>query len=103
MMNDTVQNPQTNNSIVELRSLLFATLRGLSDKNNPMEIDRALAINSVAQTVVNSAKVEVDGLKVLGGNGTGFIPALPPAKLSANTNGKELIEGQPGYTVHRLK
>lgn len=61
------------NNIDELRRHLFATLEGLSSKENPMEIDRAKAIAEVAQTIINTAKVEVDHLKVSGGTGTGFM------------------------------
>lgn len=38
-----------------------------------MEIERAKAIANVAQVIINSAKVEVEHLKVAGGKGTGFI------------------------------
>lgn len=36
----------------------------MADKENPMALDRAEAISKVAQTVINSAKVEVDFLKL---------------------------------------
>jgi hypothetical protein len=40
-----------------------------------MEIERAKAISDVAQTIINSAKVEVEFLKQVGATrGTGFIP-----------------------------
>lgn len=84
--------PQPTNDITALRETLFETLRGLSDKTNPMEIDRAKAINDVAQTLVNSVKVEVDALRIIGGSGTGFVPALPPGKPT------RLIEKQPAET-----
>lgn len=61
------------NKIEDLRNHLFATLEALQDKENPMEIERAKVISDVAQTIVNSAKVEVDFLKVTNGVGTGFI------------------------------
>jgi hypothetical protein len=61
------------NNIDELRRHLFATLEGLSDKDKPMEIERAKAIAEVAQTIINTAKVEVEHLKVAGGTGTGFM------------------------------
>ncbi len=77
-MND--QPTQPVNDISAVRTALFDTLRALSDKDKPMDIDRAKAINEVAQTIINSAKVEVDALRVIGGTGTGFIPALPPQK-----------------------
>lgn len=53
--------------------MLFDTLEGLRNKDKPMEIERAKAISDVAQVIINSAKVEVEHLKVAGGKGTGFI------------------------------
>ena len=63
------------NDITEVRALLFGALRGLSDKS--MDIDRAKAIADVGQTIINSAKVECEFLKVAGGKGSGFIPSAP--------------------------
>lgn len=63
------------NKIEDLRNHLFETLEQLKDKDDPMELDRAKAIADVAQVIVNSAKIEVDFLKVTGRTGsTGFIP-----------------------------
>ena len=39
-----------------------------------MEIDRARAIADVAKVLIDSAKVEVDFLRITEGVGTGFIP-----------------------------
>lgn len=66
------------NKIEDLRNHLFATLEALQDNDNPMDINRAKAISEVAQTIINSAKVEVQYLDTIGGaNGTGFIPEQP--------------------------
>ena len=63
------------NKINDLRDHLFATLEALQDADNPMDLDRARTIADVAQVVVNSAKAEVDYLKVTGAlTGSGFIP-----------------------------
>lgn len=70
-------------NIDALRNHLFNTLDALTDRDKPMEIERAKAIADVAQVIINSAKVEVEHLKVAGGKGTGFINA-------------------PGSTTHRL-
>jgi len=59
------------NKINDLRDHLFATLEALQDKDAPMEIERARAIAQVAQVIVNSAKVEVDYLKVTDKSETG--------------------------------
>jgi hypothetical protein len=75
----------TKNKMADLRNHLFEAIEQLKDPETPMEIDRAKAICAVAQTIINSAKVEVDYLK-MGGQakslGSDFIepakPALPP-------------------------
>lgn len=54
------------NRIDDLRNHLFATLEALQDKDDPMDLDRAKAVADVAQTIINSAKVEVDFLKATG-------------------------------------
>ena len=55
------------NKLEDLRNHLFAALEGLSDAEKPMEIDRARAISDVAQTIINSAKLELDLVKTLDG------------------------------------
>lgn len=52
------------NKINDLRNHLFATLESLQDDEKPMDIERARVISEVAQVIVNSAKVEVDFMKV---------------------------------------
>lgn len=42
------------NNINTLRDTLFDTLRALRDRDNPIEIDRAKAINETAQVIINS-------------------------------------------------
>lgn len=59
------------NKISDLRNHLFETLEALKDKENPMDIERAKAVASVAGVIVASAKVENDYMKLSGG--TGFI------------------------------
>ncbi len=75
------------NKIEDLRNHLFAQLERLGDDEsmkNPLkreaEIQRAKAIKDIAQVVVNSAKVEVEAMKVIGGGGSGFIPSDPKQK-----------------------
>lgn len=109
-----MEQTKTVNDISALRTTLFETLRGLSDKEAPMDIDRAKAINEVAQTIINSAKVEVDALKVIGGTGSGFIPAEKPEPRPAlqNLRGKGILPDKlpagisypaPGVTRHIMK
>lgn len=44
--------------IGELRQKLFETLKGLTDKKNPMDLARAKAVANVSQVILNSVKVE---------------------------------------------
>jgi hypothetical protein len=69
------------NRIEDLRNHLFATLEALQDDDKPMDLARAKAISEVAQTIINSAKVEVDFINAVGGKvpTTGFIQAERPA------------------------
>lgn len=85
--------------ISALRSHLFAALAGLSDKENPMDIERAKAIADVGQVIINSAKVEVDHIRVVGGKGSGFIPltATPPENPPAR--GKSLMGMAVGNVI----
>lgn len=70
------------NDINDLRSELFETIRQLRDPNSNMDIARAKAVSEVAQTIINSAKVEVDMINAVGANRLApskFIGASPEA------------------------
>lgn len=88
--------PENNDSIKELRSLLFETIRALKDKDTPMEIARAKTIAEVAQVVINSAKVEVDYMRLRGdrGAGTGFVPALGENPVPGTPAQPRLVRGK---------
>jgi hypothetical protein len=93
------------NNIEVLRGHLFDTLRDLRNPDKPMDIDRAKAVADVARVVIDSAKVEVEHLRVVGGTGSGFIPQIEDAN---GTNRKPPPDPKdpPGVTrsvVHRLR
>lgn len=69
------------NKISDLRNHLFAALEALQDDEKPMDIERAKAISDVAQTIINSAKVEVDFAKVIGHVRSDFIEGEQPKPL----------------------
>ena len=79
-------------SIEDLREALFATLQGVKDGS--IDVDKARAINELGKTICDTAKVEVDYVKIAGGQST-FLdkpkgePELPP--------------GITGITQHRLR
>jgi hypothetical protein len=60
------------NKIEDLRNHLFEVIEMLKDGD--IDMDKAKTIAEVAQVIVNSAKVEVNFIKVVNGNGSGFIP-----------------------------
>jgi hypothetical protein len=71
-----------NFEIGDLRSKLFAQMERLEDPNCDLEkeLKKADAFVSIGNVMVNSAKVEVDFLRAIGGGkdaqpGTGFIPS----------------------------
>ncbi len=69
------------NKLEDLRNHLFATLEALQDEENPMDLERAKTISAVAQTLINSAKVEVEFIKEAGGRGTTFLQPVEPEPL----------------------
>lgn len=84
-------------TVDDLRTHLFETLAALRDEKNPMDIDRAKAISDVAQTIINTAKVEVDFMRATGSAPkTGFLPQSEPEKPA-------LPEGIVGIRQHRIK
>ena len=65
------------NKISDLRNHLFETLEALKDDEKPMDLARAKAISEVAQTIINSAKVEIEFMEVSGeAESTDFFDAL---------------------------
>lgn len=87
-------------TIADLRAHLFATLGDLRDKEKPLDIERAKAISEVAQTIINTAKVEVDHMRVSGQAGSGFLsgqhaPALPApdaVKSTTTQGGRKTVQ-----------
>jgi tRNA(His) 5'-end guanylyltransferase len=53
------------NKMTDLRNHLFETLEALKDADKPMDLARARAISDVAQTIINSAKVEIEFLEAI--------------------------------------
>ena len=70
------------NDITTLRNHLFDTIEGI--KNKSITIEQAKAISGVGQTVINSAKIEIEYMKLTGAAvpPSGFIPLSSTPKLS---------------------
>lgn len=83
------------NNITALREHLFAALEGLRNKTDPLDLDRARAISDVAKTVIDTAKVEIEYLKLNGGGESEFIDGA--------VGKKNLPPGITASHVHRLR
>lgn len=79
-------------NINDLRETLFDTLNGI--KSGAIDLEKARAINEVSKTIIDTAKVEVDYLKVNNGGESPFIEASQQQPLPA---------GIVGITRHVLK
>lgn len=99
--------PKPANTIDELREHLFETLQALKRKDDPMDITRAQAIANVANAIIESAKVEVNFLKVTGAlKSTGFLPSeddpkmpgLPSPRAQDEAERLKRIAASPGAT-----
>jgi len=80
------------NNIDALRDTLFATLRAVKDGS--LDLEKAKAVNQLAKTIVDTAKVEVAYLKTTGGGESSFINSA----IGSNN----LPPGITGVTRHRL-
>lgn len=62
------------NKISDLRNHLFSVLEELTDPDSTYDIAKAKVVADVAQVIINSANVENQYLKIIGGtHGSGFI------------------------------
>jgi hypothetical protein len=82
--------------IDQLRTHLMDTLAALRDRDNPMEVDRARAVAQVATVLVETAKVEVEFLRVTNSDKSRFLGA------SGEPDTPALPSGYKGGTVERL-
>jgi hypothetical protein len=88
----------SDNTITDLRAELFATLRGLRDKKDPLDVDRARAVAQVAGVIIDSAKAEIEFARVTGGDvRSSLLPEVEPDPATP------LPAGITGRTVHRIK
>lgn len=83
----------TTRNISDLRETLFQTLEAV--KNGEIDLEKAKAVNEVAKTIVDTAKVEVDYLRVTGGGESSFVDTAAGAN--------NLPPGVTGITRHRLR
>lgn len=76
-------------NISDLRETIFDVIQDV--RAGKISVDQAQAINDLSKTIVDSAKVEVDYLRVNNGGESTFIEAVGNAALP------------PGVTRHQIK
>lgn len=86
--------------MTQVRQQLLATLADLRNREQPMEVDRAKAVATVAAVLVDTARVEVDYLKATGAHHSDFLEAAP-LQITAGEN-KSLPNGIASITRHHL-
>lgn len=93
------------NDINELRSALFNTLRELQNKDAPMELERAKAINETSQTLINSLKVEVECMRITGAKGSRFLPIEENDTEKITPTGRQTVTALAGGRLveHKMR
>lgn len=99
----------TQPTISDVRDLLFAQMRALSRDDATAEtLDKSKAMAELAQTIINSGKLELDYMKHTGQMGTGFIQRVDEKaeqKTSRTPTGIKTIGTQQNgmrQTTHKL-
>ena len=67
--------------ITQVRQALLDTLGDLRNREQPMDIERARAVASVASVLVDTAKVENDYLRLTGQDRSAFLEEPKPAPV----------------------
>jgi len=102
-------------NIEDLREALFAALAEARDTSKDLDIQRARATCEIAARITDTARLEVDFMRVTGNKrGSGFVPiqedapallAAPAAAVSATANGTQKTVAVAGGNLitHRLR
>ena len=74
------------NKLTDLRDHLFETIELLKDPESGMDVKTAREIGNIASVIVDSARVEVEFQREVGGVGSGFLAGISdegdkPSKL----------------------
>ena len=81
----------------------MAALRSAGPEAVKAELERAKGVSELAQTLVNTAKVEVDYLVATGQDSSTFLELPPDQKyITAGDGGTPLPNGISSITRHRL-
>jgi len=95
-------------NITDLRAILFDAIEGV--KTGGLDLDKAKTINELSKTLVDTARAEIDHVKIAGGTGSDFLdsgparPMLPGQTSQERTgNGTKTITQMAGATITQHK
>ena len=100
---------QPDNNITTLRNALFAQLADLREASGPdavrLAIDKSRAVSELGKTIIDTAKVEVDYLRINKGGETPFLEATGNGNLPPGLPGGPADPGNAitGVTRHLLR
>lgn len=80
---DTQSNQPSSHTVGDLRAVLFNAITAV--REGKMSIEQARSVNDIAKTLIDSARVEVDFLRITDGTKSPFLE--PPRRLPAIANG----------------
>ena len=90
--------------IDQVRKSLLDTLADLRNRENPMDIERAKAVATVASVLVDTAKVENEYLKITGQSQSKFLETPPDELLGVpRIDGPAAHNPFPSVVRHRLQ
>lgn len=94
----------TNPHITQVRQSLLDTLADLRNRDQPMDIDRAKAVATVASVLVDTARVENEYLKLTGQDRSSFLETLSDdAPAVPRIDGPAAHNPFPSVVRHHLK
>lgn len=89
--------------IDQVRQSLLDTLADLRNRENPMDIERAKAVATVASVLVDTAKVENEYLKLTGQDRSNFLEASDDVHLVPHIDGPAAHNPFPRVVRHTLQ
>lgn len=87
--------------INDVRQHLMDTLAALRSEKNPMDLDRARVVGQISGVLVDTARVEIEFLKVTGEKTSPFLEVDDMPRITTKTEG--LPAGFVSVTQHRLQ
>jgi hypothetical protein len=92
----------SNPHIDQVRSALLDTLKDLRNKEQPMDIERAKAVATVASVLVDTAKVENEYLKITGQDKSNFLEAPADIQVVPQVSGPSAHNPFPRVVRHTM-